>query len=136
MAKPSRGRKDGRGGKKGRGERGKPPYKHEDLIHALTHIYRRQILRHMHSAPGQWSASQIEEVLALGKKAKEMLSNISYHVRVLAEYKAIKLVEEEPVRGSVERYYVSQVSDNALVVAWLEETQQDDESILWPRANK
>ncbi|MDQ2631926.1 MAG: helix-turn-helix domain-containing protein [Actinomycetota bacterium] len=37
------------------------------------------------------------------------LSNVSYHVRVLAERGVVTLVKTEPVRGSVQHYYRSTV---------------------------
>lgn len=38
---------------------------------------------------------------------KKYVSNVGYHVRVLAEYGAVEIVSEEQRRGSVEHFYVA-----------------------------
>jgi DNA-binding transcriptional ArsR family regulator len=69
-----------------------------DLLRALRHSLRRRILREMAdgkpTSPRRLSA-------ALGQP----LSNVSYHVRVLAECGAVTLVKTRPTRGSVEHFY-------------------------------
>jgi DNA-binding transcriptional regulator GbsR (MarR family) len=41
----------------------------------------------------------------LAKELDEGLSQVSYHVKVLKDYKVITLVKTEPRRGAVEHYY-------------------------------
>ncbi len=43
--------------------------------------------------------------LELAASLSEPLSALSYHVRVLAECKAVKLVRTEKVRGSTQHFY-------------------------------
>jgi DNA-binding transcriptional ArsR family regulator len=69
-----------------------------DLLVALRHPLRRDILRQM---AGQEAISPREIASALRKP----LSNVSYHVRVLADCAAIALVRTQPVRGSMQHFY-------------------------------
>jgi DNA-binding transcriptional ArsR family regulator len=69
-----------------------------DLLVALRHPLRREILRQM---AGEEMASPREIASALGQP----LSNVSYHVRVLADRAAITLVRTQPVRGSMQHFY-------------------------------
>jgi DNA-binding transcriptional ArsR family regulator len=69
-----------------------------DLLIALRHPLRRRILQAM--ADGE-VVSPRELTLAL----REPLSNVSYHVRVLAKTGAVTLVCTKPVRGSVQHFY-------------------------------
>lgn len=69
-----------------------------DLLLALRHPLRRQILRRM---AGEKAISPREIASGLGKP----LSNVSYHVRVLADCAAISLVSTKPVRGSMQHFY-------------------------------
>ena len=73
-----------------------------DLLVALRHPLRRRILRSM--ADGE-AISPSELAAAL----QAPLSNVSYHVRVLAERSAVTLVETKPSRGSVQHFYRSAV---------------------------
>jgi DNA-binding transcriptional ArsR family regulator len=69
-----------------------------DLLVALRHPLRRQILQRMDD----------EEAISprdLSSALHQPLSNISYHVRVLAECEAVALVETKPVRGSMQHFY-------------------------------
>ena len=71
-----------------------------DLLTALRHPLRRQILRSMAAADEQpLSPRELSSLLA------EPLSNVSYHVRVLVDCEAIRLVNTEPVRGSMQHFY-------------------------------
>lgn len=77
------------------------PLDHSDddgLLIALRHPLRRRILQAM--ADGE-VVSPRELALAL----RQPLSNVSYHVRVLAECGAVTLVCTKPVRGSVQHFY-------------------------------
>jgi DNA-binding transcriptional ArsR family regulator len=74
------------------------PVDDNSLLVALRHPLRREILRAM---AGEELVSPRQLSTALGRP----LSNVSYHVRVLARCAAITLVETEPVRGSVQHFY-------------------------------
>jgi DNA-binding transcriptional ArsR family regulator len=69
-----------------------------DLLLALRHPLRREILRKM-AAEEAISPREIATVL------DRPLSNVSYHVRVLADCAAISLVNTKPVRGSMQHFY-------------------------------
>jgi DNA-binding transcriptional ArsR family regulator len=73
-----------------------------DLLIALKHPLRRGILRRM---AGRKSVSPRELAISLDQP----LSNVSYHVRVLADRAAITLVNTEPRRGSMQHFYCSAV---------------------------
>jgi DNA-binding transcriptional ArsR family regulator len=69
-----------------------------DLLIALRHPLRRKILRTM-AEQDPISPRQISDEL------REPLSNVSYHVRVLADCQVITLVDTAPVRGSMQHFY-------------------------------
>lgn len=69
-----------------------------ELLVALRHPLRRQILRAM-VEQDRLSPRQISDAL------REPLSNVSYHVRVLADCGAAALVGTTPVRGSMQHFY-------------------------------
>jgi DNA-binding transcriptional ArsR family regulator len=69
-----------------------------DLLVALRHPVRREILREMSSE----KAISPREIATL---LRQPLSNVSYHVRVLADCGAIALVNTKPVRGSMQHFY-------------------------------
>jgi DNA-binding transcriptional ArsR family regulator len=69
-----------------------------ELLIALRHPLRRQILRAM-AAQDPISPRQISDEL------RQPLSNVSYHVRVLATCGAVTLVDTAPVRGSMQHFY-------------------------------
>jgi DNA-binding transcriptional ArsR family regulator len=73
-----------------------------DLLVALRHPLRRQILRAM----GEDEAVSPRE---LSDKLDQPLSNVSYHVRVLADCAAVSLVRTQPVRGSMQHFYCGAV---------------------------
>jgi DNA-binding transcriptional ArsR family regulator len=76
-----------------------------ELPVALRHELRRRILRAM-AEEDPVSPRRLSEVL------HEPLSNVSYHVRVLADdCRAIELVDAKPVRGSMEHFYSSRVEE-------------------------
>ncbi len=70
----------------------------DDLLVALRHPLRRQILRAM-VQQDPISPREISDAL------RQPLSNVSYHVRVLAECGAVLLVDTTPVRGSMQHFY-------------------------------
>ncbi len=73
-----------------------------DLLVALRHPVRRDILRVM-AGEKAISPRQIASTL------HQPLSNVSYHVRVLADCAAVSLVGTRPVRGSMQHFYRASV---------------------------
>jgi DNA-binding transcriptional ArsR family regulator len=73
-----------------------------NLLVALRHPLRREILREM---AGKEAISPREIATALQRP----LSNVSYHVRVLAECAAVSLVNTKPVRGSMQHFYCATI---------------------------
>jgi DNA-binding transcriptional ArsR family regulator len=69
------------------------------LIALLKHPLRRLLLRLYVEEDGELSPRE------LAVFTTTHLSNVSYHVRVLAQYGAVKLVDTQPRRGSVEHFY-------------------------------
>jgi DNA-binding transcriptional ArsR family regulator len=69
----------------------------QQLVKALVHPLRQRILHELGDDPA--SPSQLAERLA------EPLGNVSYHVKILRECKAIELVRTTPVRGALEHFY-------------------------------
>jgi DNA-binding transcriptional ArsR family regulator len=72
------------------------------LLVALRHPLRRRILRHM-------AACEVISPLELATELDVRLSNVSYHVRVLADCAAVTLVRTAPRRGSVQHFYCSTI---------------------------
>jgi DNA-binding transcriptional ArsR family regulator len=93
----------------------------QDLIAALNHRTRRQMLRLLHADEEPLSPARMAERL------DRSMSSISYHVCVLRGCRAIDLVGEQQVRGAIEHFYVSEVADNPTVLKVLEETEAEDE---------
>jgi hypothetical protein len=108
------------------------PCTEADLISALNHPLRRQILRLMHSTQDPLSPSGIEAELALGDEPGAKLSSISYHTSVLGRLNAIAMVGQRQVRGAMEHFHASQVADTAWVRGLLSRTRESDEAQLWP----
>src|ERR1700754_1433921 len=75
-----------------------------ELLIALRHPLRRQILRAM-AAQDPISPRQISDEL------RQPLSNVSYHVRVLADCGAVTLVDTAPVRGSMQHFYTTTIDE-------------------------
>ena len=73
-----------------------------DLLVALRHPLRRRILREM--ADGEATSPR-----ELSDALQRPLSNVSYHVRILAERAVITLAGTKPARGSVQHFYRSAV---------------------------
>lgn len=76
----------------------RPDEKHDDLMYALLHPLRKQILRAMLGKP-KISPREIADLI------DQPLPNVSYHVRVLADRKTIALVDTAPARGAVQHFY-------------------------------
>lgn len=97
--------------------------KANDLFTALAHPLRRQILRKMLGNSGQTSPRDLAASLA------HPLSALSYHVRVLAECGAIKLVGTKQIRGSTQHFYRP-----AVKAQWARKALKARES--WPKKNR
>lgn len=115
-----------------RAKGGKPPAE-EDLISALDHHLRRQILRVIHSRGRPSSPCELEELLNLGGRLGSKLSMVSYHVTVLSRYNAISLAGTRPARGAVEHFYASTVADVLWLRGLLDRTREADKAKLWPK---
>ncbi len=86
-----------RGSKKSKGRNKAKRGVNQDLVKSLAHELRAEILAILNER----MASPNE----LAKELGEGLSQVSYHVKVLKDYKVITLVKTEPRRGAVEHYY-------------------------------
>lgn len=73
-----------------------------NLLVALRHPLRRQILRLM-------ADEEAISPLEISARLERPLSNVSYHVRVLADCTAVTLVGTTPRRGSMQHFYCSTV---------------------------
>ncbi len=73
----------------------------DDLFVALAHPLRRQILRRLIEEDCELSPRELAEGL------DEPLSKLSYHVRVLAKCRTLKLVRTKQIRGSTQHFYRS-----------------------------
>jgi DNA-binding transcriptional regulator GbsR (MarR family) len=60
----------------------------------------------------------------LSKELGEGLSQVSYHVKVLKDFKMIEMVKTEPRRGAVEHYY--RATSKVYVPSWV--------AALWPKS--
>lgn len=85
--------------------------KGNDLFNALGHPMRRRILREMLDSDGEASPRELAATLS------EQLSALSYHVRVLAECRAIVLVRTEQIRGSTQHFYRARVKASWAITA-------------------
>jgi DNA-binding transcriptional ArsR family regulator len=77
----------------------------QNLLVALRHPLRRSILKTMLDDGDPISPRQLAE------KMEEPLSNTSYHVRVLAGCGAVNLVDQAPVRGSMQHFYSVEIEE-------------------------
>lgn len=75
----------------------------EAQLKALGHGIRRAIMKFFVGEGSGKAVSPREVAEALGQP----LSNLSYHVRVLADCEAITLVSTKPVRGSMQHFYLA-----------------------------
>lgn len=71
----------------------------EAVLTALGHPLRQRILKLLNGGKKASSPKQ------MSVKLDEPLTNVSYHVRVLADCEALKLVRTRAVRGSKEHFY-------------------------------
>ncbi|HSS04966.1 MAG TPA: helix-turn-helix domain-containing protein [Solirubrobacterales bacterium] len=110
-----------RSGKRGSKGKGPDGDRQANLICALNHRLRRRLLRLLQASGGPCSPARLAETL------DESLSNVSYHIKVLVGFEAVKRAGEEQVRGTIEHFYLPTVGDNAPIQALLEETRGSDE---------
>jgi DNA-binding transcriptional ArsR family regulator len=94
------------------------------LIDALNHPVRRQVLRVLNTSEKPRSPSDLARDLGWELPA------ISFHARVLSEKAVTRCTRTERVRGSIEHFYLSNVSTNELVLAALAGTEADDNEFL------
>jgi DNA-binding transcriptional ArsR family regulator len=92
-----KGRRKGKGRAKASSKAKSNRGVNQDLVKSLAHELRAEILAILNER----MASPNE----LAKELGEGLSQVSYHVKVLRDYKVITLVKTEPRRGAVEHYY-------------------------------
>jgi DNA-binding transcriptional ArsR family regulator len=91
---------------------------HDAIAKALSHPLRRQVLKLLRDSTESRSPNELAQQLA------EQLTNMSYHVRQLAELDMIVLDTTEPKRGALEHFYrLSQVGRDALDVLEVLETK-------------
>jgi DNA-binding transcriptional ArsR family regulator len=107
------------------------PCETDELIRAINHALRRQILRYLHSSRKPMSPKQIERKLGMSELRSGILSSVSYHVGVLRDFKAITLVGTKPRRGAVEHFYESTVSNSMWIRNLLKKTRERDQTLLW-----
>jgi DNA-binding transcriptional ArsR family regulator len=79
--------------------RKKPTDREEKLMFLLQHPLRKRLLRLY------IEAKEMRSPKDLSVPTSQDISDISYHVRVLAEHGAVELVAEEPRRGVIEHFY-------------------------------
>lgn len=101
---------------------GPPPHTPgtEELLGAMAHPVRRRVLRALHRRGEARSPRELSDALGLH------LSSVSYHVRVLRDAHALALTDETPVRGSVERFYVSVVGAEGWPLSVLDSSRRQD----------
>jgi DNA-binding transcriptional ArsR family regulator len=76
------------------------------LLRALGHPLRALLLRLCLEAEEPKSPKGLALETHRGKGSFQVhLSNVSYHVRTLADYGALEIAEERPRRGSVAHFY-------------------------------
>lgn len=93
------------------------------LIEALGHPIRRELLRELHRAGEEMSPTQLCEIV--GKQ----VSNVDYHINVLADRGILRRTKVRRVRGFKQNFYVSEVSEHKQVASILADTEKGDR---WP----
>lgn len=114
----------GKGRKKRKPSKRRQNERAAQLIQALDHSLRRQILRAMHEAEGSISPVKLSELLRMP------LGNVSYHVNILRKLDAVSRESERQVRGAMEHFYIPTIDDNAAIMALLDETREGDEAAV------
>lgn len=77
------------------------PDAEQALLVCLRHPLRKRLLRLYVEEKGPLSPRELADC------TKRHLSGVSYHVRELAKYGAVELVDERPRRGAVEHFYAA-----------------------------
>ena len=108
-------------GKKRKGRKNPDGRGRADLINAISHPLRRRILRLLADLGDQSSPTKIAKQFDLH------VGLVGYHVRVLQRLGAVELTDEGMVRGAVEHFYKTTISDDPPIEALLEETREVDE---------
>lgn len=73
----------------------------EEALHALLQNPLRKTLLRLFVEAGEELRSPKELTVPVNKR----ISSVGYHVRVLAEYGAVALIDTQPRRGAVEHFY-------------------------------
>lgn len=73
----------------------------DSVLLAVKHPLRRRVLRSVVERGDDRSISPKQLADRIGLP----LSNVSYHVRVLVDCGAVRLVDTQPVRGSLQHFY-------------------------------
>lgn len=74
----------------------------DKLLQVLAHPLRKRLLRLYVEAK---EAQELRSPKELTVPVNRSVSNVGYHVRVLAEHGAVEIVAEQQRRGSVEHFY-------------------------------
>ncbi|HET8956330.1 MAG TPA: helix-turn-helix domain-containing protein [Solirubrobacterales bacterium] len=73
----------------------------EEALHTiLQHPLRKELLRLIVEA-----GEELRSPKELTVPVDESISSVGYHVRVLAEYGAVELIDKQPRRGAIEHFY-------------------------------
>ncbi len=91
------------------------------LIKAIAHFVRRRILRKLAEEGAPLSPIQLSKALRMP------LATIIYHSTVLRTCGALEPAGERQVRGAVEHFYETRISNDQPIEALLEETREADE---------
>lgn len=99
-----------------------------DMISAIDHPLRRRILRLLLFGRDEvLSPAQISTDLGVP------LGTVAYHVRVLAQLRAIERAGKRQVRGAVQRFFRTTIKEDPPVETLLEETREVDEESEDPK---
>jgi DNA-binding transcriptional ArsR family regulator len=91
------------------------------LISAIDHPLRRRILRQIRDCGEARSPVQLAQELGAS------LGTVSYHVKVLSGFDALRKTGEQQARGAVEHFYESTIENEPSIEALLEETREADD---------
>lgn len=91
------------------------------LTKAIAHLVRRRILRQLADEGAPLSPVQLSRALSMP------LATIIYHSAVLRTCGALEPAGERQVRGAVEHFYETTISNDRPIEALLEETREGDE---------
>lgn len=129
MATSDRRKGAGRGGSRSGGG---PPCEDGNILKAVNHPLRREVLRFLQEGDEPISPSKAER--GLGLVGKDRKANaVAYHASVLAKLGVIECVKEVQVRGAIEHFYVSRVGDIPWLREVLERTRESDEAAIRPQ---